>query len=137
MLSECFPPFNMFIIGVGNFFASTPPKYLYKLIPKEFAAAFAHAIDTPRIAFAPRFSLCSVPSNFISVSSILVCSYTFISNNAFSILLFTLLTAFFTPFPISLSWSLSRNSIASKLPVEAPEGTIETPVNPPSVVTST
>ena len=36
-----------------------------------------------------------------------------------------------------LSVSPSLNSTASKLPVDAPDGTIATPENPPSVTTST
>ena len=44
---------KIFIIGKGNSFAFTPPKYLYKGWPNASAAAFATARDTPSIAFAP------------------------------------------------------------------------------------
>ena len=33
-------------------------------MPKEFAAAFATAIETPKIAFAPNFALFTVPSRY-------------------------------------------------------------------------
>ena len=51
--------------------------------------------------------------------------------------MFTFSTAFKTPFPKYLDLSPSLNSTASKLPVDAPDGTIATPLNPPTVVTST
>ena len=50
------------------------------------------------------------------------------------IFLFTFSTALLTPFPIYLVLSLSLNSIASKLPVDAPDGTIAVPENPPSIL---
>ena len=47
----------MFIIGTGNVFADTPPTYRYNGIPNSFAAAFAAAKETPKIAFAPNTDL--------------------------------------------------------------------------------
>ena len=44
-------------------------------------------------------------------------------------MLLTLLTAFKTPLPKNLLGSLSLNSTASYSPVEAPEGTIDLPLN--------
>ena len=58
-------------------------------------------------------------------------------NYIYNIFLFTFSTALLTPFPINLFLSLSLNSTASKLPVDAPDGTIAVPENPPSVTTST
>ena len=110
---------------------------MYNSIPNELAAAFATANDTPKIAFAPKFDLFSVSSNSINVLSIFLWSYTFISISFFDIFLFTFSTALLTPFPINLFLSLSLNSTASKLPVDAPDGTIAVPENPPSVTTST
>ena len=55
---------------------------------------------------------------------------------ALLIIVLTLLTAFLTPLPKYLP-SLSLNSIAYLLPVEAPDGTDAIPLNPLSVVTST
>ena len=106
-------------------------------MPNDSAAAFATARDTPNIAFAPKFDLFGVSSNFIIVSSIFFCSYTFIPIISFDIFLFTFSTDFWTPFPLYLFLSPSLNSTASKLPVDAPDGTDATPINPPSVLTST
>ena len=55
----------MFIIGTGSLFPLTPPKKRYKGTSSEIAAALAAAIDTARIAFAPRFDLSFVPSALI------------------------------------------------------------------------
>ncbi len=70
VLSACFPPFKMFIIGTGSIFAFTPPIYWYSGSPSCSAAALATAIDTPKIAFAPSFDLFSVPSSSIMRLSI-------------------------------------------------------------------
>jgi len=56
----------MFIIGTGKTFAFVPPIYLYKGIPSSLLAAFAQAIETPKIAFAPSFDLLGVPSSSIN-----------------------------------------------------------------------
>ena len=52
-------------------------------------------------------------------------------------ILFTLPTAFKTPFPIYLDLSPSLNSTASRSPVEAPLGTAALPIIPLSISTST
>ena len=137
LLSECFPPFNIFIIGIGNSFPFIPPIYWYKSNPNEFDAAFATAKETPKMLFAPKFDLFGVSSNFIISSSIFLCSYTFIPIIAFAIFLLTFSTAFSTPLPKYLLLSPSRNSTASKLPVDAPDGTDAFPTYPSSVITST
>ena len=51
--------------------------------------------------------------------------------------LLILVTALVTPFPIHRFLSPSRNSMASFLPVDAPEGTAARPSAPLSSVTST
>ncbi len=52
-------------------------------------------------------------------------------------MLFTLSTAFNTPFPLYRDLSPSLNSTASNWPVDAPEGTAATPTVPSSRTTST
>ena len=64
-------PFNMntfskmWNIGTGSLFPFTPPRKRYSGISSASAAALAHAIETARIAFAPRFDLSFVPSAWI------------------------------------------------------------------------
>ena len=53
VLSACFPPFIMFIIGIGNVLALAPPIYLYRLIPNAFAAALAAAKEGNTILLLP------------------------------------------------------------------------------------
>ena len=137
LFSECLPPFNIFIIGTGSSLPFSPPIYLYNSIPSKLLAAFATANDTPNIAFAPKLDLFNVSSNFIIALSIFSCSHTFIPIIFLLIFLFTFSTAFKHPFPLYLAFSPSRNSTASKLPVEAPDGTDATPLIPLSVVTFT
>ena len=62
VFAACAPPFKMFIIGTGRRFALTPPRKRYSGSSSAAAAALALAIDTARIAFAPRFDLSFVPS---------------------------------------------------------------------------
>ena len=56
------PPFRMFIMGTGRRLPLTPPKKRYKGIPREAAAARQTAMDTAKMALAPRLDLSSVPS---------------------------------------------------------------------------
>ena len=126
----------IFIIGTGNVLAETPPTYLYKGIPNSFAAAFATARETPRMALAPNFALFGVPSNSIIVWSIKFCSKTDVPTNSSAITVFTFSTALRTPLPRKF-FPPSRNSTASNLPVEAPDGTAALPNTPFSVTTST
>ena len=58
----CTPPFKIFIIGTGRLLPFAPPRKRYSGMPSDSAAAFAEAIETARIAFAPSFDLFSVPS---------------------------------------------------------------------------
>ena len=131
------PPFKIFIIGTGNSFALTPPKYLYKGIPNWFAAALATANETPSIAFAPNFPLLGVPSRAIIALSIATWSKASIPIKFSAKTVFTFSTAFNTPFPKYLDLSPSLNSTASCSPVDAPDGTDALPIAPPSKNTST
>ena len=88
------------------------------------AAALAAAIDTAKIAFAPKFDLSAVPS-----ASIIALSTAYVSeasNPMIASLIFVLIfsTAFVTPFPKYLSLSPSLNSSASNSPVDAPLGAV-------------
>src|SRR5699024_11286974 len=51
---ECDPPFTIFIIGVGNWIPPKPPKYCESGKPEYSAAARATAIETPKMALAPK-----------------------------------------------------------------------------------
>ena len=135
--SACAPPFKIFIIGKGNSLAFTPPKYLYRGCPKASAAALATARETPKIAFAPSLPLLGVPSNSIINLSIATWFKASIPKRASLISVFTLFTAFKTPFPRYLDLSSSLSSTASWLPVEAPDGTAALPLAPHSNTTST
>ncbi len=106
--------------------------HLYKGILWVAAAALVAAIDTARILFAPRCDLFSVPSSWISLLSIpcwSVGSIPAIWRDG-PITWLILLTAFNTPLPRYLFSSLSRSSSASCVPVDAPDGTDETPTTP-------
>ena len=102
-----------------------------------FAAHLATASDTPSIAFAPSLPLFSVPSRFIINLSIDTWSVTSISKISGAITLFTLSTAFNTPFLAYLFGSPSLSSTASCSPVDAPDGTIADPIAPDSAKTVT
>ena len=69
VLAACAPPFKMFIIGSGRRLPFTPPRKRYSGRSSAFAAALAPAIDTARIAFAPRLDLSLVPSALIIAAS--------------------------------------------------------------------
>jgi len=137
LLSAWEPPFRMFIIGTGRVHAPTPPRYRYNGRPHASAAARATAIEAPRIAFAPSFPLFPVPSRSISIRSIMTCSVASYPTSLGAITRFTLRTAFVTPFPMNRFGSPSRSSTASRVPVDAPEGTIARPSAPDSSSTST
>ena len=68
-LSAWTPPLITFIIGTGSVAASSAPRYRKRETPASFAAAFAFARETPRIAFAPSRPLFSVPSSSTSIRS--------------------------------------------------------------------
>ena len=121
---------------MGNVLEFIPPRYLYNGIFKKSELALAQASDTPRIAFAPKILLFSLPSSWIIVLSISHWFIDFLPIRAGAIILLTLLTAFSTLLPQKLSL-LSRSSTASKSPFEAPDGTAATPEFPEFKTTST
>jgi hypothetical protein len=96
----------------------------------------AQATDTARIALAPSRDLFSVPSRSISTRSMWDCSATSRPRIASVISVLTCSTAFSTPLPKKRWASPSRNSIASRVPVDAPEGTAARPMAPDSTSTS-
>ena len=61
-LSAWTPPLITFIIGTGRTWALGPPTYWYSGMSSSIAAALAIARLVPRIAFAPKRALLSVPS---------------------------------------------------------------------------
>src|SRR3954469_1897513 len=106
-------------------------------MPDDVAAARAHASEAPRIALAPSFPLVGVPSSAISARSIPRWSFACMPFNTPPISLLTCSTALSTPLPPKRFLSPSRNSTASLMPVEAPDGTIASPTVPSASVTST
>ena len=68
-------------------------------MPLDFAIAFAFAIDTPKIEFAPKLLLLIVPSNFIINWSILFWFDASSPTSKSLIDVFILLRALFTPLP--------------------------------------
>src|SRR6478752_3215610 len=88
------------------------------------------------MALAPRRDLFSVPSRSMSTRSRYDCSETSRPRIASQISVFTWSTAFCTPLPKKRCLSPSRSSIASREPVEAPEGTAARPMVPDSSSTS-
>ena len=89
----------MFIIGTGSLFPDIPPKNLYKGMSNDIAAALALAIETAKIAFAPRFDLSLVPSASIIALSTAYISDASIPFNTSLIVVLIFSTAFKTPFP--------------------------------------
>ena len=69
VLAACAPPFRMFIMGTGSLLPDTPPKKRYRGTSSEMAAARAAAMETARMAFAPRLDLSLVPSAFSIAAS--------------------------------------------------------------------
>ena len=135
LLFAWLPPFRIFINGMGRLYFSPSPslKSLNKGIFLAMALQCAVANDTPKIAFAPKFFLFSVPS--ISSNLLSICFWFSILRPiiSFFIILLIFFTAFNTPFPLYLATSLSLNSNASLVPVDAPEGTIALPDLFPSI----
>ena len=120
-------------IGIDTLLFDT---YSYSSLLFDLAKHFKQASDTPKMALAPSLLLFSVPSNSIKKLSTLSWS-AFLPNNAGLIILFTLSTAFKTPFPSYRFGSLSRSSKASLEPVDAPLGTDAVALIPLSSVIST
>ena len=114
---------RIFIIGQGNLWALKPPKYLYNGKLSDEAEAFATAIETAKIAFAPKFFLFSVPSRSHIILSINRCWYGLVPTKWWAKVSLIFFTALYTDLPKYTS-SLSRSSTASNAPVDAPLGTI-------------
>src|ERR1017187_624448 len=93
-------------------------------------------METPRMALAPSLSLLAVPSRAHIRLSRAAWSEASAPFSADSISL-TLATARSTPLPPYRFLSPSRSSIASRLPVDAPEGTAARPKLPSERRTST
>jgi len=91
----------------------------------------------PSMALAPRRDLLSVPSRSMRVLSICTWRSTSMPVRASAISLLTCSTALVTPLPPKRFLSPSRISSASRLPVDAPEGTAALALWPDSSVTST
>ena len=130
------PPLITFIIGTGKRIGADPPRYRYSGSPDSSAAAFAVATDTASSAFAPSRALLSVPSRSISVWSMNACSSASRPMIASQISVLTFSTAWSTPLPRYRCGSPSRSSIASRCPVDAPDGTAARPMTPDSRSTS-
>src|SRR5229473_109600 len=101
------------------------------------AAARAAAMETARMALAPRRDLVGVPSREIILWSRARWSAASSPAMDLAISLLALSTALSTPLPRYFDLSPSRSSTASRSPVEAPEGTAARPSAPPSSTTST
>src|SRR2546428_327726 len=100
------------------------------------AAARAAAIDTDRLALAPRWLLLGVPSRSSIAQSTGSCSSGDIPSSRGPITSSTFFTASSTPLPRKRLWSPSRSSTASCSPVDAPLGTAARPAAPLASVTS-
>src|ERR1700683_2886686 len=68
-LSAWAPPLRMFIMGTGRIVADVSveyfERYLYSGWPEAAAAARAAAMETARMALAPKLDLLGVPSAFL------------------------------------------------------------------------
>ena len=129
----CAPPLRIFIIGTGS--ELSPLERCFHISPLP-AAARKQAIEAPSIALAPICPLLNELSRARMASSIEFWFDICIPTNAFEMMLFTLDTAWLTPFPNHGS-PPSLSSTASCFPVLAPEGTIALPNIPSSVSQST
>ena len=87
-------------MGVGSTCAFTPPTYLYSGSPADSAEALAQASETPRMAFAPKAPLLSVPSMSRMTPSMARWSSAGSPTSASAISSFTWMTASCVPLPI-------------------------------------
>ena len=129
----CAPPLRIFMRGTGR--DVVPEERCCQISPLP-SAARRQAMDTPRIALAPKEPLFGVPSREIIDSSIACWLLTSMPTIAAAIGPLTFATACSTPLPAHAK-PPSRNSTASWRPVLAPEGTAARPMNPPAVWQST
>src|SRR5271168_1033916 len=130
----------MFIIGQGSRFAELSveyrERYLYNGCFSATAAAREAAMETARIALAPRRDLVGVPSSEIILWSRPRWSAASKPMTALASSPLALAAALSTPLPRYLVLSPSRSSSASCSPVDAPDGTAPRPNAPPSRRTS-
>ncbi len=84
------------------------------------------------MALAPSLPLFGVPSSSIITRSIPAWSVTDMPVISFAMTSLTFSTARCTPLPRYRSASASRSSTASRVPVDAPEGTAARPTSPSS-----
>ena len=112
------------------------PGGVVNVVTKQPQAKRATAIETASMALAPRRDLLSVPSKSIRVLSRKACSEASRPSTASEISVLMNSTARNTPLPPYRFLSPSRSSIASRLPVDAPEGTAARPMVPDSNSTS-
>src|SRR5512137_928276 len=94
-------------------------------------------METPSRALAPSFFFSGVPSSSISNWSRPAWSIASIPSSSGAMVWLTFSTALLTPLPRDRPLSPSRNSSASREPVDAPEGTAARPSAPLSSSTST
>ena len=127
----------MFNMGTGRRTAPAPPRYRYRGRPNASAAARATASETPNIALAPSLALLGVPSSSRSALSTATWWDASQPLRVSLIRLLTLSTALRTPLPLKRFLSPSRSSKASRVPVEAPEGTPARAVAPQAKLTAT
>ena len=94
------------------------------------------ARETARMALAPRFLLSAVASSTRMAWSMAGMLDASIPTRPWAISRLTRRTAVITPLPFQSLSTWSRSSTASRLPVDAPEGTEARPAEPSSKVTA-
>ena len=129
------PPPKIWICGIGSSVAASPPRCRYSGTSASAAAACAAAIDTASVALAPSRVLFGVPSSSTSCRSSAAWSLASKPARAAAISPLTCATACFTSSPPK-ALPPSRSSSASRVPVDAPAGTMARPVAPPCSVSS-
>ena len=116
LLPAWLPPLMMLNAGTGKTNLLLPANSemcLYKGTPFSPAPAFANAVETAKIAFAPNFPLLSVPSNSLHMnSSSAFCSLGSLPTNAGAMISLMFFTAVVQPLPIH-ALPPSLNSTAS------------------------
>jgi len=137
-LGACAPPLSTLKQGTGIRLACpNPGSHSNSGTPADVASARATAMDVPMIALAPRRALFGVPSRSrIAWSTSPRDSHVLPERPSLSSVL-TFATAVLTPAPPKRALSPSRNSTASRVPVEAPDGTPASARVPSPRVTST
>src|SRR5665647_900687 len=131
----CAPPLRTLKHGTGiRGGCPKPGSHACRDCPLEAAKARARAIETPTVALAPRRALVGVPSAATIASSTEASDAHCRPRSRSAISPLTLPTAVSTPPPPKRAVSPSRSSTASRVPVEAPDGTPATAVVPSASV---